>query len=385
MDGKKHVIKIGDPILIPKGTRVFDYGHADAYGTVSKRSSRSTVKQLITLDWTWFINYHLGDRWMRAGITRHWPVREGFVSSHPEVVAEKARIDAMLGQDYQFVVWGERYAHVSSVQLTEAPKGKEAKVTKRTIMVKGSQWRFNRDVTITGMAHPERDHRLSKELKAWLEAGKPYDYNDPFRYCREVPIFTIKKGTEFTITGDKMASSSRQKPTMIIRTNLQDDQLEFHIKYLRSDGSTGGRGMPGWQYWGENPWWVGEHGLPFSQVEDAIDVIEVPETLIYLLKDTATGKYFAGFHDDYSDWHNPVFAFKMSDTVKSAKKFTNPSNAQSSIKSWTGHLEKLGVQSDTVSTTKKAELPDTWVMVPVNKITLEEGNEIDIQSWYRSL
>ncbi len=378
-------MKVGDSIVIPKDTLVFDYTRIESVGTKSKRIARGTVKHLFTLNWTRFVDHSFYDIWFRKGITRRWPLDENMPVTHPDVVAEKARIDQMLGGDYDFVSWGDRYAHAAAVQVSAAPKAKEAAVSKRTMMVEGSRWRFNRDTVITAMVDPDRDHRLTKELAAWIAAGRPYDYNDPYRHSYEMPIFTVRAGTEFTVTSSKLASVSRQPSGLAVRTDLRDDQVEFHIQFLRGDGSTGGHGMPGWQYWGENPWWVGELGLPFRQIEDSVDAIHIPETLIYLLKDTETGKYFGDFHDDYSNPRSPVFSFRMVETVKSARKFAKESNAKASILSWTGYLADKGVQPDTFSTTRKADLPDTWVLVPVNKLTLDEGDAIDINAWYRGI
>lgn len=373
------IFKIGDPISIPKGTLVFDYANFSPNGDLSKRASRGEVKQLLTIDWTYFIDDKLMRKWMDNGISFRWPVVEGFDSPHPLVVEEKKRIHDMLGGKFDFVVWGDRFALVSAVLPSVAAKPKEAKITKRAMMVKGSKWRFNSDVTVMGMAHPQRDHRLNNELKEWEMAGKPYDYDDPFRYCHELPVFTIKRGTEFTVTNNKLASVSRQKSGNVIRTDLKDDQVEYHILYPKGCGTNG---LPMWQSWGENPWWVGEFGLPFNQVEDYIDAIDIPETLIYLLKDTETGEYFAGFHDDYSDIRNPKHSFRMSETVKSAKKFASAANAKTSIRCWTGQMKNTYSYPETFNPSKKADLPKTWVIVPVNKITLDEGEAIDIQEWY---
>lgn len=375
-------MKVGDAISIPKGTQVFDYMNARHEGDITKRAARGTVKNLFTMNWTDFVNWDYRDSWMRKGYTRQWPLPDNMPLIHPEVIAEKTRIDAMLGGDYSFVSWGNRYAHVAAVLPDEVKKGKEAPVSKRTYMVKGSRWRFMKDVTITALVHPTRDSRLTKELAQWVADGSPCNYDEYHRYFVEVPIFTVSAGTDFEVTSDKTTSGHDQRGAAI-RTDLVEDQVELHIKYPRGDGSTGGRGMPTWQYWGENPWWNGDYRLPISQIEDFVEALEVPETLIYLLKDTVTGQYFAGFHEDYSA-RPPKFELHMADTVKSAKKFVNPSNAKASIMNWTGYLDGMGVHGN-VNSDKKADLPSTWVLCPVNKITLVEGNPIDVQKWYQEL
>lgn len=380
-------VKVGSPIRIPKSTMVFS-GGGGREPTVTKRDSRGTVDSMFTMDWRDFVSYEIGHDWMNRRISRSFPVRYGDINlSHPEVVAEKARIDAMLGGDYEFVSWGDRYAQKSAVEVTEVKKTKEAPVTKRTHMVKGSTWRFTKDVTVTALVHPDRDSRLTAEREAWVAAGSKYDYNNPYEYYVTMPIYTVKAGTEFTVKDGKHSTMDRQNGKgLAIMVDIDQALLDFHIKFRHGDGSTGGRGMPSWQYCGENPWTKGRDRfyLPYGQIEDAVEALSVPETLIYLLKDTETNQFFAGFHEDYSV-HPPKFELKMSDTVKGAKKFEKITNAHASIMNWTGYLEGMSVYQQATNTEKKADLPATWVLVPVNKITLAEGTAIDIQKWYQEL
>jgi hypothetical protein len=376
-------IKIGDYVSAPKGTPIYSAGFvlSERFCQPSKRATKGRVTQITrphSLEdlipeeehvvlrelaghdlWkTWGESYRLFDGQWSA-------IKKRF----PEAAAAEQRVIDRFGGDLRFVVWGSSVAHIGAVTKIDPPVAKEAKVSKLKEMVKGSRWRFTRPVTITAWVYPERDHRLVAEADAWRAAGKPYNYDNPYEHAHEMPIFTVPAGLEFTVSSDKKTSADRQKDSgRAIRVDLDESQIEYHIKHTRPDGSSGGRGVPSWEYWGENPWWQNGFTLSYRQIEDAVEAISIPESIVYVLRDGEDGKYFAGFDYDYTDRKDHV---RMVDTFKSAKKYANEGNARSSILSWTGFFEDKGIEG--VSTARKMDLPDSWVLVPVDQVTLKQG------------
>jgi hypothetical protein len=382
-------MKVGDPIVIPKGTQVFEFNGRHT-ASETKRVSKATVESLQTFDWTWFIPHEYQDRWMRLGITRGWPMRKGQTVTHPEALAEKARIDAMLNGEYDFVAWGTRYARRSLVQPAAPKVMKEAKTTKRTLMVRGSRWRVTRDVMIYGWTHipdnisDQDDQRLRDPQ--WERRAEDIGYGR-FNNYANLPMFTIQAGAEFTVRG-KLNSAPIYGAGTAIPVEIDEDKFVVHHTE-RPKNTPYERAAP---YGGMTTYWhrsmnIFEYNglhLPYGQIEDAVEVLDVPETLAYVLKDKDTGEYFSGFHDDYST-RPSTHTVKMSSTFKGAKKFEKVTNAQASIMSWSGYLEGMGVDSHT-SSDKKLDLPASWVLVTVDRISLKEkGEPLDIQAWYHQL
>jgi hypothetical protein len=280
----------------------------------------------------------------------------------------------------------------------EKPKKATGIAAIRTQMVLNSKWRFTRDV----------------EIKMWVEspayknhvAARPDGRNadlyrkwlaelDRLRESGESQIHVVVgkvfAGAEFTVAGKISApmtygSDHKNSDGLMAPLNITPEKIELY-----SSGIKFGHPLVGYH---------GGHELPLNQIADAIEPLEIPKTLVYVLRDAATGELFGGWKTEnvpyYTDPQGKVHSSprvtdepKMVTKLSSAKKYATSAACKASIREFTGYNSGLDTSVDSgeyyiMGGDKKMDLPSTWEMVVFDKVTGEEVETIDVQNWFKS-
>lgn len=304
-------------------------------------------------------------------------------------------------------------ASPQSVATTVAP-APTAKVSKpavkavgvaaiRTQMVPNSKWRFTRDVEIVGWrdspkykqhvsARPDGRNNLNAyndwriELDRLLESGESQVL---------VPVGKVLEGAEFTVTGKISSEASygsehKKSDGLKVPLAITPDKIELYSLNGKSP-SAFDHPLIGYQ---------GVHELPLRQIADAVEPLAIPTTLVYVLRDTATGELFGGWKTEkvayYTDKQDVTHYSdratdepKMVTKLSSAKKYATSAAVKASIREFTGYNSGLDNNVDSgeyyiMGGDKKMDLPPTWEMVVFNKVTGDEVETIDVQNWYKS-
>lgn len=275
----------------------------------------------------------------------------------------------------------------------------------RKQMVIKSVWVFTEDCEITQwVSNPVRDEMINKRHPRGGYGRDPEVMALDTHVERHVT--TIPAGTRFTVIGKSQNSESGYGSTNSKFSNglrfpvtFDKDNNVVHHMPLRERGMWGGDRNP-LQYWrgdGDN-----DVSLPFMKIAAYIAPEAIPETLVYVLRDTATGELFGGwkqttYTQNYGDGlsytgktadvGNPKMVTKLS----SAKKYKNLSAVKASIREFTGYndgLDDRGLESGAyyVQGGKKAmDLPATWEVVEFDKVSGEEKGTHDVQVWLKEL
>lgn len=144
--------------------------------------------------------------------------------------------------------------------------------------------------------------------------------------------------------------------------------------------------------------WEGRTELPLNQIANIIEPLEIPETLVYVLRDTATGLFFGGWetetHHRYGyESKQQTNVPKMVPKFSSAKKYATNSAVKASIRDFTGYTSSLDHDADSAGDWygeysgkgKKMDLPPMWEMVSFDKPTATEKETFDVQDWFKDL
>jgi hypothetical protein len=331
---------------------------------------------------------------------------------------EAARLDAIAreGETPEFVMWGTTHdrrvarignvvkiADKSQVVIPSAPKKKEKAITKRQLMVEGSQWRFTKDVSLDmWVRNPLIDelcrkrnalsrsgnsqHRQGNQIVIVLGGGQKNTPAEEAEIARiqaeinaapnmvKINVGTIPAGTEFKVVGKIVAGykSYQQKETNGLLVPVTFKQVVgLKIKTSGYDG-----------------------GLPYKLIEDAVEPTAIPETIQWVMRDRVTGDYFGGWQSEHNgNYNQQTNEPKMSSTFSGAKKYATSSAVKASIRDFTGYndgLDDEGGAAEWVGigsgyNTKKMDLPGTWDLVSIDKTTLAEKSVEELQTWYNGL
>ena len=280
-----------------------------------------------------------------------------------------------------------------------APKASTSSKDVRNQMVAGSRWTLTRDV----------------DLKLWM-ANIPgtrvnrhsYDIKD----YSQVVVQHLPAGTIFTVvakftTSYPVADDGKNNISdgLLARVVFDDPSIiNSTVSYQRKEN-----GAIGLSEFHIGPNWNGTvltydvtgHEVPFMQIFDAIAPLEIPETPVYVLRDSATGELFGGwqmakYSEDmghgriYHGTRSEIGKPKMVTKLSSAKKYATSSAAKASIREFTGYNEGLeegdeGGAYYVMGGKKAMDLPPTWEMVEFDKVTGAEKRVIDVQKWLKSL
>lgn len=286
-----------------------------------------------------------------------------------------------------------------------AASPKPAKVTGiaaiRNQMVLNSKWRFTRDVEIKSWMESEKykkhvaarpDGRNDGLYRAWI------DELDRLRKTGEsqthVLVGKVLAGAEFTVIGKISAEASygqdhKNSDGLKVPLTITPEKIELY--------AAGGKITAFY-----HPL-VGHRGgneLPLNQIADAVEALEIPQTIVYVLRDTATGELFGGWKTEnvpyYTDREGVVHSSprttdepKMVTKLSSAKKYVTSSACKASIREFTGYNVGLeeGVDGGAyyvMGGDKKMDLPPTWEMVAFDKVSGAEIETLDVQNWLKA-
>jgi hypothetical protein len=362
----------GARIEIAKGTTVYESGWHVPEGIVTGRRTTGTVVTVHDLasdhGWQRFVTKDEQETLVTAagaaGCRIRWPWREAWADGLPIFDAVRARIFAMFDGDLRFVSWGERMAHVSDVRIVEAKRPKERSITLRTLMTPGSVWRTTRDLRLTGLVATvdlERK-RYAKLPPISVEEGG----------MTRIALTDVPAGTEFTVHPDKKHYAMGRGNGTAVAITADVADFDWYVAEPHS--------------FFQNPLeWNGMH-LPLKQIEGAVELVEAATSTAFVLRDGETGLLFGGFTED---WAKRETHLRMVQTFSSARKYATVANAKASIVAWTGRNPRWdlsdGERPEWVGWDKVIDLPPTWVLVEIDRVTLAERPSIDIQEWHRSL
>lgn len=456
----------GDQVRIEAGTEVFELigymTEAASKRTTLPRATTATVKEVMTVtNWPTFapdehrdamiaiidtipnrqqtaksvlpylLNIIKGEADPRYG--------KRVYSNHPALasalmVAQKATQDHF-GGDMRFVVWGSNRNSLKAVHISKVTKVasadqvatkkavtakvKEQTISKRRLMVIGSQWRFTKDVTIeVWIKNPEigllvrkrndmyrsnnSETRVGNTIVIGLGQGRGNTAAEKTQMDEitkqisalppqvRVPAAKITAGTLVEVYG-KIApgyKSYDQKETngLLVPVKVLSGSIEtFPVKDAYGDQNP----LTTIEYTGNRRITTG-YELPYNQIEALVEAEKVPETIVYVLRDTKTGEFFGGWTTDRngSQTNKP----KMSKTFSGAKKYQTVAAVKASIRDFTGYNANLGSDADAEGPAyymtggeKKIDLPKTWEMVAIDKTTNAEKEVIDVQEWFKGL
>jgi hypothetical protein len=258
----------------------------------------------------------------------------------------------------------------------------------RNTMVPGSRWVFHRTV----------------DIKLWMPKA-PGSRSHHAKDYHQVVVQTLLAGTKFTVLdkfGTSYSVADDLSDGLVARVKFDDEStIKSTVPFQRYDRCAVGltEHRSGADFSGSQlVYKVNGHELPFKQIADAITAEAIPETLVYVLRDTATGEYFGGWkmlpHRD-PRWANNGELYtsdvpKMVTKFSSAKKYKNASAVKASIRDFTGYNSGINDEGEEINYIfadgkKKMDLPATWEMVVVDKVTGIEKEILDVQNWYRDL
>jgi len=259
-----------------------------------------------------------------------------------------------------------------------------ATTNKRAQMVKGSTWRVTQDATIERLgpnpAFAQAVSAKQEELKPSWRA-KTIEWADLEKLARKhakslglpeniaINTVDVKAGDIIEITGSSTNAHWTRAP---YQTFIG---IYFPVKI-------GNRA--GW--------------LPYAGFEPIVELDKAVTVEEWVIRDTATGKFFGGTEyvdtvyaepdaTGYRSWHYHYNA-KFADTFMKAKRFKDLSKAKMSVMSLNGYYDGLpGSENlpDWVGGPKVMDIPETWEFVKFDKVTKTEIETVDLQAWHKRL
>ncbi len=429
-------LQVGDTVVVPKGVTVISGQKYKAFEYVnqhdrapSKRASTVEIGDITDASENWHLfisepnqsrlEKELGVNYWMTIFDRHGSALDFLnprsipasrYQDHPLVAQIKAETDAEWG-DYILASWsnGERHCRADQVVPTKArtkAAPKEQAISKRRQMVVGSEWEFTSAVEITlWVSNPKIGELLEKresyyvnansthrqgnsivvvlgggrpqtqaELDAMAAIQKEIEATDDVIHIR---VATIPAGTRIKVTGKVVGDA-------------------YYLPYdAKVDGKkiTNGLAVPVSVTSGLLDWhsdrdplktYYGKLCLPYTQIEKAVEALSVPEEIVHVMRDTATGEFFAGWDDRLRP--------KMSKTFSGAKKYKTASAVKASIMDFTGYTSGMAYENEegykpewVGNNDKKMDLPPTWESVAIDKTTNTEKGTSDLQQWYTNL
>lgn len=408
--------KVGDQIDVPKGLALFSrYGSPD----ITKRASTASIKNIfLEKQWVEYLNptdraaYEaamLADReeWNRIDDSfrsanrrieeENYEAWSKAMDDHRDKTQdiydkyEKLAYPNLTAHDY-IVTWGS-HNQARADQLTKSTKAqapkKQAKLSLRQQMVKGSKWKVLKDqIIMSRLRNPEIDKRLdayrqlNPEPQSWIpvqvtRGGQTYQaqqqnpvwstwrtafneeqkrVHDAVDYYIDDPYVEIKADTIFEVTDKTQQSWYR---------SYQHETFSVVVPVKRVGGS-------GKVFY-----------LPIDQLKDNI-VMEgpMPTVPVFVLRHKPTGKYYKG--TSYTG-RRGQYGVDFSDTAMSGKQFTDVGKAKSSVLSATGYYDGLpGSENlpEWMGGPKMLDFNGDYELVEFDKLTRAEQQVIDLMPWF---
>jgi hypothetical protein len=286
-------------------------------------------------------------------------------SGCPALTGHMPDLSKRLKNDFRMVVWGtgdaQRMALIADVEPAAEPVRKDPAthaLSKRQQMVKGSVWRFTKDEQII----------RQKPNPAWAEARENwYTYSGPIRsfsdYAASLNLSEyldyvwadVKAGETFTITAK---SRTTWRP---------DEGLVAPIEF---------RGKASW--------------LPHRIITELAEPATIPVVKQYVLRDTATGLYYADYDIDWQDSARTATPAFIADPMK-ARRFDDIGRLKQYVLGVVGYYEDLGDDASWggrpswAPERKLFDLPSTWEVAVFDKLGRTEIAEAvpDIHAWLK--
>lgn len=439
---KKFIPTIGDTVMVPKGTLVLEgYGHEFYYAdqlkrTTSKQNVKVKLSNIVNASDRWYLFISKDNRerikrecnigyWRDLFVDRWADRPKAHTSEQAKLIAEiKLETDAVF-ENYVFVSWANDQKHclVSKVQPAEANKTaepKEAKIDKRRQMVPDSEWIFTKDCLLEMWmdnpkirelcdkrdairTDPNSQHSHGGTITIVLGGGRKNtpaeeeqmaaiqkEIDDTPRQVK-VKVCTIFKGAKFKIVGKQQAaySSYGNKETngLTFPCQMIENDAEY---YLDMSNARWLSGNPLFEHH-TSDWAARIIGLPYKMIEAFVEPTLVPETIVYVLRDSVTKEYFGGWQSERTNYgsNRQTDEPKMSTTFSGSKKYKNLAAVKASIMDFTGYHN--GMELETYSGEwvgqgdKKIDLPPNWEAVAIDKTTNTDKEIHDVQDWYKNL
>jgi hypothetical protein len=221
------------------------------------------------------------------------------------------------------------------------------KPTKVSQMINKSVWRFTEDTPI-------------------------YKYSDGqtgpnfvTRYCNpqitKTQIIVAPKGEQFTVQGK--STTYYHDHTGMILTTLRTKWFTIEINKVT-------------------------YCVGYSDIQNTIEVVDVPKVTVWVLRDKLTGEYYKCSNYSRIGFGKCTIWPVMSKTYSTAKKAGDIGKLKSSILSFSGYFNDLPGSENMPdwlqgSGDEGFQMPDTWEAVEFDKATKQEIQTVDIQTWYK--
>lgn len=379
-------IKVGDFVLVPKGTTVWDKDSLGP-GVPSKRDQTVEVRELVNanglqggqLSWMFLLpeaDQIDPDKAARYGTNKLiWSTRY----SNDQLREDRAlreRLHARMVEvsgttDFTLVEWSTKRALLAHVKPVAAPKKKERVVTVQQKMVKNSRWRFPVDTELKAL---KDNPNWRKGVDAfWKQHPNPPKhlglkpgngtFTDVYDYLRhhnipqyvEYTYATIKAGQEFKVTGK-------------MRKSYPDNGL---LVPARLDGATK------------------DSNLALNSIKDVVEELEVPVVRVFVLRDRDTGEVFADWRDRWWEQAHNGTANAPTYTTdwRKMRKFDDMGRLKQFVLEFSGYYKDMAINEgrdywQEPSQTKIMDLPPNWEAVAYDKLVKSEIEPVDIQQWY---
>lgn len=392
---------------------------ADVMGKADGQGRDGTLRYL--LGWIEDENYDRSPGGFSGGRFSRRIVYSNNAGLAKALVAAQEVYRNLYGDNPQFVVWsGDKAAFIGDAtkvagaddlaQEAAAKPVKEKPITKRRLMVPESKWRFTKDIEIhVWISNPEADalyqkardmhrsnnsqHRVGNTIVIGLGGGRG---NTP---AEEATMESLRKQAAALPQQIRVLAAMVPAGAVIMVTDKITASGQFNYG---NDKQTNGLMVPcivekgtikvkegaagqALRSWNRN------FQLPYAQIEAAVEAESVPETIVYALRDNATGEYFGGWETEYQSGYNRGTGTpKMSKTFSGAKKYKTSAAVKASIRDFTGYNAGLNDEGEYAPEwasggEKKIDLPPTWEMVAVDKTTNAIKETIEVQDWFKNL
>lgn len=323
-----------------------------------------------------------------TGVERIFDGPRGLVATTVEMPDGTISVFVQPGSEEKAVPKPEPKVSVKADKPAKA-SGKLDIKTLRSQMVETSVWKVVKDTDIT-MWHenPVFRHLVNSTYRnrtptQQAEINRMQDAKETMQISK---VATLRAGTVLTVvgvvSGDNWVSSNEKEYSNGLRAPCKITEGEIELASV--SGRYGGNPLNGYR----GP---AVFELPLKQIIESIEPVSVPETLVYVLRDNATGEFFGGWKfaiDSYGQ-NRSTDDPKMGAKFSSAKKYKTSSAVKASIRDFTGYNEGLdNVDSGpdwTSGGSKKMDLPPTWEMVSFDKTTSTEKEVFEVQEWFAAL
>lgn len=404
--------QIGDTISVPKGTPVYKIGYSNLHDRkIASKATKAKISDILDyncLDQYWVMLATLEEQtrieeiMRRVGVSAEykWVISHATEcsmwcqSSNPELTNAlydlKQAITERFQNGFSLVCWGNKavfYGHATSSNERVVPK---EKINIRTLMVPNSTWQFTQDVDFTLEVEnpkiwnlvakrdsinrsPNHTTMVNGTMVVRIGGGRndtPQELatrksiQDEITHLKNtepfvrIPAGRVSAGTVIEITGKLTPSSG---------LGGRNNGLATPVRIISGDAI-----LPKVDYYYDGSC------LPYNQIVSIIEPLDIPKTLVYVLRDNTTGLWFGGW--DKND--KP----RMVERFSSSKKYVNQAAVKASIRDFTGYNDGLDETGPYYShRSKKIDLPTTWEMVSVDKTTSQIEQVIEIQDWFKGL